>query len=103
MAEETRLILIVASMAAVTYLARALPLHLDVSRWPPFVRDALEFLPVSIVSAITLPALVSRPGGFDVEPHHLLAAIPTLLCAYGSRNMLASVFVGTAAYLWLAS
>jgi len=102
MPEEIRLIVIVLAMAAVTYLPRALPLHVNASNWPQWFRDSIEYLPVSIVAAIVVPSLLPNEGhGLLAGYSDLLAAVPTALCAYFTRNLLASVVLGTGTYLLL--
>jgi len=99
MAEETRLIVIVLAMAAVTYLPRSLPLHFDVRNWPAWIRESIDYLPVSIIAAIVASSLLAHDGrGWFARPTELIAAAA---CAYRTRNLLASVVLGTGAYLLL--
>jgi len=103
MSEQTRLILIVLAMAAVTYLPRSLPLQFDVRKWPPWVRASLEYLPPSILAAIVVPSLLPlEDGHIVVRSVDLIAAALTAACACATRNLLISVVVGTVAYLALA-
>jgi branched-subunit amino acid transport protein len=102
MSEDARLIAIVFAMAVVTYLPRALPLHFDVGSWPRWISEALDYLPVSIIAAIVIPTLMPHEAtGTGFRYAELAAAVPTALCARLTRNLLASVVLGTAIYLLL--
>lgn len=103
MAEQTFLILLTALMMAVTLLPRALPLQINTDHWPDFVGRALEYLPVAIVAAITLTPLLLKNQQLQLDRPEFLAAIPTLLCAYFSKNLFLSVAVGTATYIALGT
>ncbi|TWI56535.1 branched-subunit amino acid transport protein [Pseudomonas duriflava] len=103
MVEETHLILIVLLMMAVTLLPRTLPMQINTERWPAFLTRTLEFLPVSIVAAITLAPLLVNDQRLALMRPEVFAALPTLLCAYFSKNLLLSVAVGMAAYIALGT
>ncbi|WP_260962809.1 AzlD domain-containing protein [Pseudomonas citri] len=103
MPDQTFLILVVALMMAVTFLPRALPLQVNTEHWPPFVARALEYLPVAIVAAISLPPLLIKDQQIQLDRPESYAAIATLLCAYFSRNLFFSVALGTVAYIVLGS
>lgn len=103
MPDQTFLILVVALMMAVTFLPRALPLQVNTDHWPPLVARALEFLPVAIVAAISLTPLLIKDQHVQLDRPEFYAAIPTLLCAYFSKNLFLSVAVGTVAYIALGS
>lgn len=83
--------------AVVTYLSRALPLVL-VSRlkMPPIVEKWLGFVPIAVLSSLLAPLLL-MPGGkldFTLGNHYLLAAVPTFVVAWVSRNLLATLAAG---------
>ncbi|MCP1442203.1 branched-subunit amino acid transport protein [Pseudomonas sp. GGS8] len=103
MPDQTFLILVVVLMMAVTFLPRALPLQVNTDHWPPLVARALEYLPVAIVAAISLTPLLIKDQRVQLDRPEFYAAIPTLLCAYFSKNLFLSVAVGTAAYIALGS
>ncbi|WP_313551316.1 AzlD domain-containing protein [Pseudomonas sp.] len=101
MSQETFLILIIVLMTAVTLLPRVLPMQLSTERWPGFLTRTLEFLPVCIIAAITLTPLVVTEKHVNLMRPEFVAAIPTLLCAYFSKNLLLSVAVGLLSYIAL--
>lgn len=95
MDEDARLALMVGLMAAVTYLPRVLPLMIDISRWPAALRSAIDFLPVAVVAAVVMPPLLATMQ--TPQQAGLIAAFPTLACAWLTRSLAATVVVGTAA------
>ncbi|GFM80412.1 hypothetical protein PSCICN_11040 [Pseudomonas cichorii] len=103
MSEQAFLILVVASMVAVTLLPRTLPLQVNTEHWPDFIAKALEYLPVAIVAAITVTPLLIRNQQLQLDRPEFLAALPTLLCAYLSRNLFLSVALGVAAYIVISA
>ena len=103
MPDQTFLILVVVLMMVVTFLPRALPLQVSTDHWPLLVARALEYLPVAIVAAISLTPLLIKDQQVQLDRPEFYAAIPTLLCAYFSKNLFLSVAVGTAAYIALGS
>ena len=58
---------------------------------------------MAIVAAISLTPLLIKDQQIQLDRPEFYAAIPTLLCAYFSRNLFLSVAVGTAAYIALGS
>ena len=86
-------------MGAVTYLPRLLPvLFLSSKKLPPLVDAWLRYVPVAVLSAMLLPALVVNDGALDFSSCNLFlwAAIPTFLIAWKTRNLFGSVIVGMA-------
>jgi len=100
---QTKYVLLILGMMAVTYVPRSAPLlilpHIAL---PGRVRRWLEFVPVAIMSALVMPALVAPAGHLAFSWHNpmLLAAVPTLLVALRTRSLGGSVIAGMAAY-WL--
>lgn len=99
--DTTYLILVIALMALVTYLPRAFPMQLNANNWPKWLHQVIEFLPVAIIAAITVPSLVVHEKTLTFFNAQLFAAIPTLVCAYYTRNLMLSVVVGTSVYIVL--
>jgi branched-subunit amino acid transport protein len=69
---------------------------------PPLAQRALRFVPVAILTAITVPALVYPAGTLDLSPGNarLLAGIVAALVAWRTRNVLLTIVAGLAA-LWV--
>jgi branched-subunit amino acid transport protein len=86
-------------MAAVTYLPRLIPMWaLSSRRLPAQVVAWLQHVPVAVLSAMLLPALLVSNDtvnlGFDNI--FLWASLPTLAVAIKTRSLFATVIVGTA-------
>jgi len=99
--DTTHLILSVVLMALVTYLPRALPMQVDTDHWPKWLHQVIGFLPVAIIAAITVPSLVVHAKTLTFFNVQMFAAIPTLICAHYTRNLMLSVIVGTSVYIIL--
>jgi branched-subunit amino acid transport protein len=100
-------IAIIAGMAAVTfpvrYLLFALGEHVE---FPPLMRRALRFVPVAVLTAITVP-LVLLPDGqhwrLDWRNAYLAGALAAGVVAWRWRRLLASIGAGLVTYLvWRA-
>jgi len=90
-------------MGLVTYLPRWFPLFVLSGREiPEIFRRWLEFIPVSILSALVAKAVFidSITGGFQVFHKNFFAAVPTLAVALGTRSLGLTVIAGMLAY-WL--
>jgi branched-subunit amino acid transport protein len=88
-------------MLAVTYIPRVLPLWLFTSKpLPPLVITWLRYVPVAVLAALLLPALViaEQNGGqtLDLSGSNLFvwAAIPTFIVAWKTRSLFGPVIVG---------
>jgi branched-subunit amino acid transport protein len=98
---KTDYLVLVLGMGIVTYLPRCVPLiFLSRYRLPEWVRQWLEFIPVAVLSALILPALVTTG-----EPRHLtffqpalLVSIPTAIFAWKTRSLAATVILGMALF-----
>ncbi|MCY0929404.1 AzlD domain-containing protein [Streptomyces sp. H27-H1] len=96
----TTLLIVIAGMAAVTYACRAVPLFLagrvtiprNTLRW-------MRFIPPAVLAALIAPAVLNPHGRaleFGATNPLLLAALPTVLVAWKTKNMYATVLVGCA-------
>ncbi|MDO6705081.1 MULTISPECIES: AzlD domain-containing protein [unclassified Photobacterium] len=99
MPEEKIILLTIILMAAVTYLPRVLPLHVPSKIWPKWLKDCIEFLPVSLISVITIPNMVVVDGSLSFSNPSFLAFIPTAIIAYTTRNLIVSVVSGVVCYM----
>ena len=92
------IILIILSMALVTYLPRLIPiLLLSRRKLPPQVGIWLSYVPVAVLAALLGPILFMPAGQIALHPGdnpYLWAAFPTLATALFSKNMFLTVLVG---------
>ncbi len=79
-------------------------LTLERVRVPRLIERALRFVPVAVLSALVLPALVLRPGtgALALAPGNarLLAGALAVVVAAATRNAILTILVGMAA-LWI--
>jgi branched-subunit amino acid transport protein len=66
------------------------------TRLPPWMRRALEYVPASVLSAITLPELVMHHGAADVTwgNYRLLAGVVAIAVAWRTRRVLPTLIAG---------
>ena len=101
--------LIIASIGIFTYgIRRAFIVLSDRVVLPVIIQRALRFVPVAILTAIIVPALVFPTGTLDLSPLNarLLAGIIAIVVAWRTRNIaltLASGMGALWALLWLLS
>lgn len=98
--------LLIAAMAFVTYLTRY-PMMVIVGRvtLPPVVVRALKYVPVAVLTAISVPAVLMPGGVIDMHPQnaYLVAGIISTLIAWRTKNLLATILIGMAAFfIWRA-
>jgi branched-subunit amino acid transport protein len=99
-------VLVIGGMAAVTFLIRY-PVMAVVSRVQlpePAIR-ALRYVPVAVLTAITVPAIVVPSGvpDFALSNAYLWAGIIAALIAWRTRNLLITIVAGMAIFfLWRA-
>jgi len=101
---DPQYLVLLIGMGAVTYLPRWFPLFfLSKRRLPRWLEIWLDFIPVAVLSALILPALVAsgEPRHLDLFRRELIVAIPTFLFALRTRSMGGTVLVGMALF-WLA-
>lgn len=95
--------LMIAGMAAVTIAIRAAIFVLgDRIAFPPLVRQALDFVPVTVLSAIIVPMVVAPHGdGLEItwrNPQLVGAIVAVVLCAL-TRHQLLTIVASMAAFL----
>jgi branched-subunit amino acid transport protein len=91
-------------MGLVTYLPRWLPLFALARRnLPGWMVAWLDLIPVSILSALLFPALVTagEPKQLELLRPELLVAMPTLLFALKTRSLGGTVILGMFLF-WLS-
>ena len=94
---------LVVGMACATYLCRY-PVLALVTRinLPPVVIDAMQFVPVAVLTAIIAPVVLAPAGVLALTYHnrYLVAAVATTMVAWRSRNLLLTIGVGMGVW-WL--
>lgn len=89
--------LLLAGMGLATYIPRWLPLYfLTRYRLSGFFIEWLELIPVSILSALLVPALMTAgdPRQLDPGRMELWVAVPTFVFALVTRSLGGTVVVG---------
>jgi len=97
-------LLLVLGMGIVTYLPRWVPLILLSRRQlPEWLKQWLDFVPVAVLSALILPAVVTTGDSrhLDVFQPALLVSIPVFIFAWKTRSLAGTVIVGMALF-WIA-
>ncbi len=63
---------------------------------PDWLRDALKFVPASVLAALVFPALVYTEGVINIsfENIHLLAGMGGALVAWRTKNVMWTIVVG---------
>ena len=63
---------------------------------PDWLRDALKFVPASVLAALVFPALVYSEGTLDISLNNLrlLAGIGGALVAWRTKNVMWTILVG---------
>jgi len=92
-------------MAFATFLPRFIPMAL-LSRLviPERVKKGLDYIPISILSAIVFPILFfNEEGGAGIQPQYLLSAIPVFIFAWKVKSLWGSVILGMLIYWGLGS
>jgi branched-subunit amino acid transport protein len=92
-----RTLVLILAMGGVTYLTRVVPLlALHGRRLSPLVRRFFEGFPVAVLAAFVTPLVLAPGGTLEVSLHNapLVAAVPTILVALRTKNLLLTVVVG---------
>jgi len=96
-------IFLVAGMALVTFLVRY-PVLALVSRitLPQVMLDGMKFIPPAVLAAIIAPAMFMPSGALDLSLSnaYLIAGIVAGLIAWRWRNLLATIVLGMAIFLF---
>lgn len=100
-------IALVAGMAAVTFAVRYPVLALlGKIELPPLVLRALRYVPVAVLTAITVPDVLTQGGeGLSISPSnaYLAAGIVAALVSWKSKSLLLTIIAGMAVFfVWRA-
>ncbi len=99
--ETTSFIILVLGMGLVSFIPRWVPLFfLSKRELPPLLIEWLELIPVAILSALLLPALVTTgtPRVFNPLSIEMLIAIPTFVFAWFTKSLGGTLVVGMLLY-----
>lgn len=63
---------------------------------PEWFTRALTFVPIAVLSAITLPEILIQDGGINFSPFNarLIAGIIAVIVAWRTKNVLVTIVVG---------
>ncbi|WP_026487164.1 AzlD domain-containing protein [Caldanaerobius polysaccharolyticus] len=91
---------IVIGMSVVTYIPRALPaLGLSRVKLPKWFLLFLDYIPVSVLSALLIPSIAVQDKKIDFVNPYFMASIPTVIAAYKSKNIFITIIVGIISFL----
>ena len=96
--------LLILGMTAITFAIRYSLFAWPSLRFPPLVRQALHYVPIAVLSAIVLPAMLMPAGqGWQVSPEnaYLLGGLAAIAIAAFTRNLLATIGGGLLAFFLL--
>jgi len=98
-------VLLIAGMAAITWVIRAAVFVLgDRLVFPPLLRTALSFVPVTVLTAIIVPMAVSPHGNhaeLSWRNPQLVGALAAVVVSATTRRPLLTIAVGLAVFfLW---
>ena len=96
--------LLITLMALVTYLPRYLPIALAGRvRLPGALEQALDFVPIAVLTAIVAQASLVRGGEVDISlaNQHALATLAAFVAALLWRRLFLTIVVGLACFVAL--
>lgn len=102
---DKNFVISVLGMFLVTYVPRFLPVFgLSRVEMPSFIKSFLEYIPVSVLSALLFPTIFLKGNHLFISYKNtfLIASIPTLLVAYKSRKLFSPVIVGIISYILIS-
>lgn len=97
-------LLMILGMMAVTFGVRYPVLALAGRiKLPPLLERALSFVPVAVLSAISVPIMLAPQGEvwLSISNEYLIAGIVSILTAAFSRHLLLTILVGMGLFLLL--
>jgi len=88
---------LIVGMTALTFLPRYLPLALAGKvHIPPLLAQALEFVPIAVLTAIIVQVSLVRDGNvmISTENPYLIASVLAFLTALKTRHLMLTIVVG---------
>lgn len=92
---------LIVAMTALTFLPRYLPLALAGKiHIPPLLVQALEFVPIAVLTAIIVQATLVHDGNVQVslQNYYLIAAVSAFFTALVTQRLMLTVMVGLAVF-----
>lgn len=92
---------LIIGMMLVTFLPRYVPLALAGRvHLPDWLRQALEFVPIAVLTAIVVQVVWVRPDGLDAnwDNPYLWAVVVASIAAWLKRSLLQVIAIGLAVY-----
>ncbi|MDP2746938.1 AzlD domain-containing protein [Pseudomonas sp.] len=86
--------LLILGMALITFAIRYSLFAFPDLRFPPLVRQGLNYVPTAVLSAIVLPGMLIPDGqhwAFSLDNAYLLAGLATIAIAGLTRHLLATI------------
>jgi len=99
--ETNNFILLVLGMGLVSFIPRWVPLFfLSKRQLPSLLIEWLELIPVAILSALLVPALVTTgtPRVFNPFSIEMMVAVPTFIFAWYTKSLGGTLVVGMLLY-----
>ena len=100
---SAREIVLIAGMVAVTFAIRYLPLVMAGRlRLPRVVETGLRYVPVAVLTAITVPAVLMPKGTLEVQVGnpYLFGSLAAILVAWLTKRLLPTIAGGMAVFLF---
>jgi branched-subunit amino acid transport protein len=96
-------IALISGMVAVTFAIRYIPLVMAGRlRLPRIVEAALRYVPVAVLTAITVPAVLMPKGAMEVNlgNPYLFGSLAAILVAWLTKRLLPTIAGGMALFLF---
>lgn len=94
---DQRIVFIIIGMAVVTYLPRLIPLiALSNMKMPKLIEKWLNYIPVSVFSALIFPAILIQNGklSLSLSNSQIWASLICLIIILKSKNLALTVLTG---------
>ncbi len=101
---ESKFFFLIVGMGVVTYLPRWFPLiFLTRRKLPEQLIEWLDLIPVAILSALVVPALITsgEPRNLEFMRPEILVSVPTFIIALKTKSLAGTVIAGMFLF-WLA-
>lgn len=96
--------MLILGMLAITFAIRFCLFAFPALRFPPLVRQALHYVPTTVLSATVLPGMLLPDGqnfSIALDNAYLLAGLLTIAIAALTRHLLATITAGLLGFFLL--